>query len=108
MDIQRLLDTAKDTLTVERVFGEPIERDGMLVIPVAVVVGGGGAGQRPAGDDGTDESGGGFGGWARPIGVYVVHEGTVRFRPAVDVMPLALGAAVFLRRWARRRRKRRT
>jgi len=45
MDIEALLDHAKDTITVKRVFGEPIERNELLVIPVAVVVGGGGAGR---------------------------------------------------------------
>ena len=80
MDIEALLDHAKDTITVKRVFGEPIERNDLLVIPVAVVVGGGGAGRsegRP--DRPGKESGGGFGVWARPIGVYVVRGDRVLF-----------------------------
>lgn len=49
MDVQQLLENARDTLTVQRVFGDPYERDGVTVIPVARVQGGGGgrAGQRP-------------------------------------------------------------
>ena len=46
MDVDALLAAAQDTANVKRVFGEPIERDGTLVIPVAVVAGGGGGGGR--------------------------------------------------------------
>ena len=42
MDAQQILDQANDAITVRRVFGEPIERDGVTVVPVAVVFGGGG------------------------------------------------------------------
>jgi uncharacterized spore protein YtfJ len=35
---------AQDTFTVRRVFGDPYERDGVLVVPVARVLGGVGAG----------------------------------------------------------------
>ena len=80
MDIEALLDHAKDTITVKRVFGDPIERNDVLVIPVALIVGGGGGGRsedRP--DRPGKESGGGFGVWARPIGVYVVRGDRVLF-----------------------------
>ena len=107
MDIDALLASAKDTITVKRVFGEPVERDGTLIIPAAVVVGGGGGGQRQGQPDRPGETGGGFGVWARPIGVYVVRDGRVQFRPAIDVVPLAIGAALLmpwlLRAWIRRR-----
>ena len=106
MDIDALLAEAKDTITIKRVFGEPIERGGALIIPVAMVAGGAGGGtdgqpDRPAG------SGGGFGVWARPIGVYVVRDGRVDFRPAVDVAALALAAAVLVPRLLRARTRRR-
>lgn len=109
MDIDALLNSATDSMTIKRVFGEPIERDGALVIPVAVVAGGGGGGRREAQDDhpGT-ESGGGFGVWARPIGVYVVRGERVEFRPAIDILPVVLGTAFLmsrlLRAWSRRRK----
>ncbi len=64
MDIQQLLGRATDSVTVKRVFGEPIERDGALLVPVARVrgvVGGGGDGEPDA-----EGSGGGFGFTARP------------------------------------------
>ena len=42
MGLEELLAKANDSITVGRVFGTPIERDGVLVIPVAAVQGGGG------------------------------------------------------------------
>jgi uncharacterized spore protein YtfJ len=109
MDIDALLNSATDTMTIKRVFGEPIERDGVLVIPVAVVAGGGGGGGRHGQPDHPgEESGGGFGVWARPIGAYVVREGRVEFRPAIDLVPLAFLATFLgsrlLRAWTRRRK----
>jgi len=83
-----ILARAGDQLSVRRVFGKPVEHDGILVIPVAVAVGGGGGGAGP------DEqgSGGGFGGIVRGIGAYTVNEGKVRYVPAIDVVALtALG-----------------
>lgn len=108
MDIDALLNSATDTLTIKRVFGEPIERDGLLVIPVAVVAGGGGGGRREGQPDQPgSESGGGFGMWARPIGAYIVQGERVAFRPAIDIVPLALVAAFaasrLLRAWTKRR-----
>jgi uncharacterized spore protein YtfJ len=92
------LDAVKDVLTVKRVFGEAMEVDGVAVIPVAKVKGGGGAG----GGGGTDPStqsvgqgqGVGFGLEAKPVGVFVVREGDVQWRPAVDVMRIVLGGQI--------------
>jgi uncharacterized spore protein YtfJ len=44
MDVGNLLMKASDSLSVRRAFGTAYEKDGMLIIPVAVVAGGGGAG----------------------------------------------------------------
>lgn len=108
MDIDALLASARDTANVKRVFGEPIERDGTLIIPVAMVAGGGGGGGRDAEPDKPGEAGGGFGVWARPIGVYVVRDGRADFRPAIDITTLALCAALLapwlVAAWTRRRR----
>jgi len=76
-----------DALGVRRVFGEPVERDGVTVIPVAMVAGGGGGGAGlpgTPGDGSGDGFGGGFGGWSRGIGVFTVRDGEVRFVPATD------------------------
>jgi len=44
MKVDDLLQGARDALTVRRVYGEAIERDGVTVIPAAMVIGGGGGG----------------------------------------------------------------
>jgi uncharacterized spore protein YtfJ len=92
------LDAVKDVLTVKRVFGDVMQVDGVAVIPVAKVKGGGGAG----GGGGTDPAtqsvgqgqGVGFGLEAKPVGVFVVREGDVQWRPAVDVMRIVLGGQI--------------
>jgi uncharacterized spore protein YtfJ len=97
-----ILTRVGDQLGIRRVFGEPIERDGITVVPVAVAVGGGGGGTGP--DD--QGSGGGFGGVVRGVGVYSISNGQVRFVPAVDTTALAalfvVGIGLVLH--ARRRR----
>ena len=100
MNPKEILEQARDTFTVRRVFGEPIERDGLVLVPVAAVSGGGGAGSgegRPAeGSPAGTGAGGGFGGTARPVGVYVIDHGQVRWEPAVDVGRVIIGAQVVL------------
>ncbi len=89
------IERARDVLTVRRVFGEPIERDGVTVIPAAKVRGGGGggSGSGPNGEGG----GGGFGMSATPAGAYVIRNGTVRWEPALDLgRTIALGQIVII------------
>jgi uncharacterized spore protein YtfJ len=89
--IQDLMNAWKDTYTVSLVFGEPVEKDGVTIIPVAQVMGGGGGGTAPDDDAGGSEStGGGFGGMARPAGAYVVTAESVRWEPALDITRLGL------------------
>jgi uncharacterized spore protein YtfJ len=105
MDIREAIGKAQDAITVDRVFGEPYERDGVVLIPAAEVRGGGGGG---GGSDRAKESsgsGGGYGVNARPVGAYVIEGGSIRWQPAVDVtgiavrgMVTALGLAFLLRR----------
>jgi|FLYL01.1.fsa_nt_gi uncharacterized spore protein YtfJ len=89
----RLVEQARTLLTVERVYGTPVERDGVTVIPAAAVRGGGGggggAGQDDKGASGRGE-GLGFGVTARPVGAFVVRDGQVRWEPAVDVTRIVL------------------
>lgn len=108
MTVEELLARAGDQIGVRRVFGEPIERDGAIVVPVAVVMGGGGAG---TGEDqqGGHGTGSGFGVYARGIGAYEIRDGRVRYVPAVDLASLgllALAAVWTLTRVARRSRRR--
>lgn len=84
MQIADMVRETQDAITVRRVFAEPYEVDGVTVIAAAKVGGGagGGGGHDEKGDEGE---GGGFGVQARPAGVYVVRNGDVQWRPAVDV-----------------------
>ncbi|HSE54828.1 MAG TPA: spore germination protein GerW family protein [Nocardioidaceae bacterium] len=83
MKVTEVLSSAKDAITVKRVYAEPYEKDGLTVIPAAVV--GGGAGGGTGHDDkGQEGEGGGFGVSARPAGAYVIKDGQVSWRPAVD------------------------
>ncbi|WP_055502600.1 spore germination protein GerW family protein [Nonomuraea pusilla] len=126
MDIMELVERSKDTATVNRVFGEPIRHGDVLVIPVARVGQGGGGGQgrskgpREAGageaaapEAASEGSGGGFGFGAAPMGVFVVKDGEVTWRPAVNVNQIVLGGQVVavvllltvravLKKWRRR------
>jgi uncharacterized spore protein YtfJ len=86
MDVQELLSQARDGITVKRVFGEPYERNGVTVIPVARVSGGGGGGGgSEGGGEGAGEGWGtGFGLTGKPVGVYVIRDNDVSFEPVVD------------------------
>jgi uncharacterized spore protein YtfJ len=91
------LDAVKDVLTVQRVFGEPHQMDGVSVMPVAVVRGGGGGGggggTAPEQGEGSG-AGIGFAVNARPVGVFVARNGDVEWRPAVDVMRVIIGGQI--------------
>ncbi|MDQ1287851.1 MAG: hypothetical protein QG622_1416 [Actinomycetota bacterium] len=87
MTPEEIMEKVGDNLSVRRVFGEPIERDGTVVIPVAIVAGGGGVGSGTS--EAGDGMGGGFGGLTRGIGAYTIRNGEVRFVPAVDIVALA-------------------
>ncbi|MGO9179071.1 MAG: spore germination protein GerW family protein [Candidatus Limnocylindrales bacterium] len=108
MDASEILNHARDAMTVKRVFGDPYEKDGVTVIPVANVIGGVGAGggssagARPpstshettgegAGDSGH---GMGYGLRATPAGVYVIRGGEVEWQPALDPNRLTLQRAL--------------
>jgi uncharacterized spore protein YtfJ len=86
-----------DNVTVRTVFGEPVTKDGVTLVPVARVSGGagggGGAGPDPKGNE-AHGTGGGLGLTARPVGAYVIRQGKVSWRPAVDVNRVVLGAQV--------------
>jgi uncharacterized spore protein YtfJ len=109
MDFQETITTARDAITVKRVYGEPYERNGLAVIPAAAVLGGGGGGGSEQGEH--SDGGGGFGVQARPVGAYVIRGEQVSWQPAFDLNRVILGcellglAAILLthRRLMRRR-----
>jgi uncharacterized spore protein YtfJ len=131
VDVENLLAKVADNLSVRRAFGEAYEKDGMLIIPVAIVAGGGGGGtghnrrgdpaagpdsppdardaadaadaahDRTPQDPGRTEAGGGFGGLVLPSGAYVVNGDQVRWVPAVDVTITVLASLTLVRLLAR-------
>ncbi|SDN89640.1 hypothetical protein SAMN05216368_10845 [Cryobacterium flavum] len=77
---------------VKSAYGDPVQIDGVTLVPVALTYygfGGGDAGEGGAG------SGGGGGGVSLPIGAYVKSGGTARFEPNVIAL-LAVGAPFLL------------
>ncbi len=92
-----MLRNMADNATVRTVFGEPITEDGVTLIPVAKVSGGAGGGGGTGPDQKGQEAhgtGGGLGVSARPVGAYVIREGRVSWRPAVDVNRVILGGQI--------------
>ena len=84
MKVTDVVNSAKDAITVKRVYADPYEKDGLTVIPAATVSGGAGGG---TGHDekGLAGEGGGYAVSGRPAGAYVIKDGQVSWRPAVDV-----------------------
>ncbi len=83
MHVDEIITTAKDAITVKRIFGEPYHSNGLTLIPAAAITGGfgGGAGTDEKGQDGE---GGGFGMSGRPVGAYVIKDGDVVWKPVMD------------------------
>ena len=133
MDAENILARAAENLSVRRAFGTAYEKDGMLIIPVAIMAGGGGGGtartqrgnsaarpDNPPEEGGTEhgatsqdpwrtDAGGGFGGLVLPSGAYVVKGDEVRWVPSVDVTIAVLASLslvrVLARTWRRSRRR---
>src|SRR5579871_3194043 len=82
----KLMDQVRDAIDLggRRVFGEPYEKDGITVIPVARVMGGGGGGEGTP-EGGEPAAGGGLGFDARPAGAFVVKGDDVTWMPAFDL-----------------------
>ena len=113
--LERIMEKMGGQAHVTSVFGEPIERNGVTVIPVARLrwFFGAGMGSGPAeasGDDapaGTGEgSGGGGGGGAEPVGYVEIGPHGASFKPIEDanqmpspalVLAAGLSAALLIR-----------
>jgi uncharacterized spore protein YtfJ len=110
---RELIGAVREAVSARRVFGEPVERDGVTVIPAATVIGGGGTGTGEAASEGPEAEtqpqanfGAGFGGVTWPAGAFEIRDGRVSWRPAIDltwVLVTALTLAIALAR-ARSRR----
>ena len=88
-----LLRQALGAASTRTVFGDPITRGDVTVIPVAQVMvsgigggGGGGAGLNEGGGAGS-----GFVATAKPIGVYVLDDRGAQWRPTIDLNKVIIG-----------------
>jgi uncharacterized spore protein YtfJ len=106
--LERLVSQVGGHARIQAVYGEPVARERVTVIPVARVrwgVGGGG-GSAPEGSG----SGGGGGVAADPIGYIEITPAGANFRPiarsfgAGTLIAAAIAAAIFVRALARLRR----
>jgi len=90
MEVQELVAGVRDAISVKRVYGDPYEKNGLTVIPAAVVRGGagGGLGEHEGKETGK---GGGYGVNARPSGAWIIEGDEVTWKPAVDVTRIVLG-----------------
>ena len=90
--LERLAQQLQLNANARQVYGEPVERDGTTIIPVAKVqwgFGGGAMGRGPA-----ERGGGGGGARAFPTGFIELRDGKAEFRPIHDpVAPVVLAAA---------------
>ena len=89
MDPQAILQGVEDVMTARRVFGDPVQVEGVTVLPVATVGGGGGGGQKQGADAGV-----GFGLGVQPAGVYVIRDGDAKWRPALNLNRVILGGQI--------------
>jgi len=93
MQVDQLIEGARDAVSVKRVYGDPYEKNGLTVIPAATVRGGGGGGTGESGG-GEVGGGGGFGLMARPSGAWIIEDGNATWKPAIDVNRIVLGGQV--------------
>lgn len=89
MNVDEMIRGTRDALKAQIVYGEPIERNGTLIIPAAKVGGAGGGGGDTAGN-----GGGGFGLTARPAGAWIIRGENVEWRPALDLNRVILGGQI--------------
>ncbi len=87
--VNRAMEQAINGMHVKQVFGEPIERDGVIYLPAPKVRGGGGGGGDTEGNGGA-----GFGLTAKALGVYVIRDGKVTWQPALDLNRVILGGQI--------------
>jgi uncharacterized spore protein YtfJ len=98
--VQETLETFLESADVNKVFAEPVEHEGVVIIPAAEVVAGMGFGAGygaggPVNEDSSGSGGGGGGGgkvFARPVAVIIADKNGVRVEPVMDPTKIALTA----------------
>lgn len=89
--VERLADRIGASMKASAVFGQPVERSGITVIPVAKATWGFGGGS--GGEAGKEGAGGGGGGFVLPLGYIEVRESGAKFKRIRDPRLLAAAAA---------------
>jgi uncharacterized spore protein YtfJ len=97
--LERIGKTVGQRAQASAVYGEPVEREGLTVIPVAKARFGFGGGGGSGSHEGQEGSGGGGGGGAvvTPIGFIDVHDSSAEFKriaTPMDVVPFAAAGAI--------------
>ena len=85
----KLVDNIQERFTPRLVYGDMVEQDGLIVIPAIRVMSGFGGGGGTDPEHGEGE--GAFGLRAKPVGAWVFKNGSVRWKPAIDVNAIILG-----------------
>lgn len=84
------------TANAKYIYAEPIERDGVTIVPVAKAIYGLGGGGKKDGEEGS----GGGGVVLKPVGYIEIKNGETRFRPIRDwltILPMiAVSAPIIL------------
>jgi uncharacterized spore protein YtfJ len=105
VDALDLLAKIRESMTVHTAIGDPIKSGDITILPVARVTGGGGGGgggraggESDTSSDAAEQVGGGagFGMMSKPVGVFVIKNGEVTWRPALDVNKIILGGQLVL------------
>jgi len=99
--LSSIVDQIREHANVETIYGEPIEREGKTVIPVAKIAygfGGGYGSENKESEDGHDGEGGGIGAGvkATPAGVVEITDYETRFIKFSDMKKIAAIAGLFL------------
>ena len=102
--LEAFVDRMKQHANVDTVYGEPIEREGKTVVPVAKMYGFGGGygseGNRGQGENGKDDGGEGVGMGggvnASPAGVVEITDDETRLIKFTNMKKIALVAGFFL------------
>jgi uncharacterized spore protein YtfJ len=82
----------RDAMTVRTAIGEPVIQDGVVVLPAAKIRGGAGGGVGP--EDTDSGAGGGFGMTTTPVGAFIIRDGNVTWRPAIDINKIVMGGQI--------------
>jgi uncharacterized spore protein YtfJ len=85
MEVSELLDKPCGDSSARRVFGEAVQQGDSIVIPAAKVSGGGGGGECRGPAEQQSGTGSGFGLSVKSAGAFIIRQGKIRWRPAVDV-----------------------